>query len=323
MKIAVCIPTYNRSQYLSEAILSIICQSEDGVDIHVFDDASTDNTVDICNVFKEKIIYHRNARNLGYVGNHNECLKLYQRYDWIGILQSDDRYEGKSVAEVKKLIKKYPSAGVVFSEINTMDQWGATYHFASPRERLFKKGESAVERCQRQLPCSTTFYRSEAIERVGGFDPSFPYSADEEYNARIGAHYDIIESGVALASYRRHPENTMLKTWKEPDFIENFEKMRIRMATYTGLPEKRAAFKARGQLCRDFLSCASVLTLNDEPDHADRYYRYVWQKKPVVFFNPFQLIKLILPMIPIAGMPLLKGMIAVKNSINKRFSKTH
>ncbi len=320
-KIAVCIPTYNRSIFLSEAIRSVSCQFESDIDVHVFDDGSSDDTPEICRSFGDAIIYHRNPVNLGYVGNVNECLKLHRHYDWIGILQSDDRHEGKSIDQVRNLIHKYPDTGIVFSEIHMMDQHGEIYQHASPQERLFKKGEAAVGRCQRQLPCSTTFYRSEAIATAGFFDPFFPYSADEEYNARIAAQYDIIESGTVLASYRRHTENTMLKTWKEPDFIVNFEEMRIRMVTYMGLNREDATRRARRQLSKDFLGCASILVINGSLNVAGHYYRYVWENNPVALLNPLQLIKYLLMITPSIGIPILKTMLSMKQEIGKLLSR--
>lgn len=319
LKTAVCIPTYNRSVYLSEAIRSVLDQFESDLDIHVFDDGSSDDTPEICRSFGDAIIYHRNPINLGYVGNVNECLKLHRHYDWIGILQSDDRHEGKSIEHVRKMIQKYPDAGIIFSAIHTMDQHGIIYHHASPQERLIKKGKSAVRQCQGQLPCSTTFYRSGAIVTAGFFDPFFPYSADEEYNARIAAQYDIIESGTVLASYRRHPENTMLKTWKEADFIENFEEMRIRMATYTGLDRESATRRARRAVSRDFLGCASILTINGYRDDAYRYYAYVWKYNRLALLNPLQLAKYFLTITPLVGVPALKTVLTLKRSLGKTF----
>jgi glycosyltransferase involved in cell wall biosynthesis len=292
------------------------------LDIHVFDDGSIDDTPEICRTFANKITYHRNSINLGYVGNVNECLKLYSHYDWIGILQSDDRHEGNSINQVRNLIQKYPEAGIVFSEINTMNKHGAIYNYASTQEHLFKKGLCAVERCQGQLPCSTTFYRTEAIAKSGLFDPFFPYSADEEYNARIASQYDIIESGVALASYRIHTENTSLRTWKEPDFMNNFLEMRIRMAMYVGMDRERAIRKVQHQVTRDFLSCASILTLNGHPDHAKRYYRYVWDNNPFAVLNPLQLIKFILAMTPFLGVPVLKKMLSLKQKTGRASLKS-
>ena len=47
MKIAVCIPTYNREKTIVKAINSVINQREQDIDIIVFDNKSTDDTVNI------------------------------------------------------------------------------------------------------------------------------------------------------------------------------------------------------------------------------------------------------------------------------------
>jgi glycosyltransferase involved in cell wall biosynthesis len=47
MKVAVCIPTWNRAKTISIAINSLINQKKFEFDIHIFDNASTDNTEEI------------------------------------------------------------------------------------------------------------------------------------------------------------------------------------------------------------------------------------------------------------------------------------
>lgn len=321
MKIAVCIPTYNKSIYIAESIRSVVNQAQAGLEIHVFDNASEDNTAEICYSFRDKIHYHKNEMNLGYVGNINECLKLHKTYDWIGILHSDDRHSIESINYMKVLITKYPEIGIVFSETDIMDSNGIIIHKGTCKERLYRMGSEAIERCQLQLPCSTCFYRSEAIANGGYFDIAFPYSADEEYNARIASKYAILESGRSLAAYRIHPENTMLKTWSRPDFIQNFEDMRVRMAEYGGLSHDVAATKVRFHLGSALLGCGSELACHGDPVSAMRFYNYGWSNNPRAFLQPLQIIKYLLVVTPIVGIPLLRAILNLKKSLSRVLSK--
>lgn len=70
--LSICIPTYNRSNYLEETIISIVQQKRfaetNDVEIIVSDNCSSDNTQEICEkyaeVYKEKFRYYRNIENI-------------------------------------------------------------------------------------------------------------------------------------------------------------------------------------------------------------------------------------------------------------------
>ena len=69
--LSICIPTYNRAEYLKKSIDSIVNQDEfinKQVEIVITDNASTDNTENIVTDYAnryENIIYYRNEKNIG------------------------------------------------------------------------------------------------------------------------------------------------------------------------------------------------------------------------------------------------------------------
>lgn len=68
--LSICIPTYNRAEYLKNSIESIICQDEfknKQVEIVIADNASTDNTESVARPYAqryENIFYYRNEKNI-------------------------------------------------------------------------------------------------------------------------------------------------------------------------------------------------------------------------------------------------------------------
>ncbi len=76
LKFSVCIPTYNGAKWIKKTLQSILNQSYKNMEIIVVDDASTDKTVEIIKSFKDKRIkVFKNAKNLGYPLNMEECRK--------------------------------------------------------------------------------------------------------------------------------------------------------------------------------------------------------------------------------------------------------
>lgn len=90
-KLTVAIPTYNRCNYLVECIESILEQITDEVDIVVSDNASTDETIEIMQKYRdyEFIHYCRNNRNLGMDGNFLNCINK-SNGEFIHLMSDDD-----------------------------------------------------------------------------------------------------------------------------------------------------------------------------------------------------------------------------------------
>lgn len=78
--LSICIPTYNRAEYLDKNLQSIMEQIKDTdeVEVIVSDDTSTDNTEQIVNKYTatNKVIYKRNTTNIGADSNIIQVLAL-------------------------------------------------------------------------------------------------------------------------------------------------------------------------------------------------------------------------------------------------------
>ena len=302
MKIAVCIPTWNRANTLSFALDSLINQKTYPFDIHIFDNASTDSTEEVVVSYNNsRIFYHKNLTNIGFVGNINRCLGLTQNYDWIGILHSDDCHFGESVATVVQYIKKYPDAGIIFSKYHQMNSNGEIYKEGTGEETIWKAGLQAIKQCQSQIPCSSTFYKSEAIMKMGLYDNQFPYSADEEYGCRLATKYDIVETKEILAGYRRHEGHMMIKTWCKKDFIQTFEKMRIVMAQYAGLHKEEAISSVQKNLAEVFKASAVWLAATGNWYPAFKFHSYAFIHNPQLYSSWKSIIHAFLQSSPFIG----------------------
>ena len=80
MKISLCIPQYNRIQYLLKNLSVIAQQTYPDIEVVISDDASTDNTEEeiarMMSGYKYPIIYHRHPVNIGYDANLRKSLEL-------------------------------------------------------------------------------------------------------------------------------------------------------------------------------------------------------------------------------------------------------
>ena len=93
-KLSICIPTYNRSKFLSICLEHLLPQvtGKDNVEVIVVDNASTDKTSALIATFTKKfsfVKYFRNDINLGFDGNVVECIKNANG-EYIFFLSDDD-----------------------------------------------------------------------------------------------------------------------------------------------------------------------------------------------------------------------------------------
>lgn len=92
---SVCIPTYNKSPLLREAIGSVLAQDFKDFELVVVDDCSPDDTGAVVASFDDpRIRYVRNEVNLGLAGNLQRCADLSQSELLYLLCQDDILLEG-------------------------------------------------------------------------------------------------------------------------------------------------------------------------------------------------------------------------------------
>ena len=104
--ITIVIPTYNRADYLREAIDSVLSQTYQDFELLICDNASTDNTpVLIKNYNDSRIKYYRHQTNIGMQQNWRFALS-YPNTPFIALLSDDDlllpHHIGKAVNSLQE-----------------------------------------------------------------------------------------------------------------------------------------------------------------------------------------------------------------------------
>jgi abequosyltransferase len=107
VKLSICIPTYNRAAFLEEAVMSILSQSQDGIEIVISDNCSQDETSEVVSKLRQKhshIKYFRWDENMGADLNYLKAVELATgEYCWL--LGSDDALIQGAISRVLAEIK--------------------------------------------------------------------------------------------------------------------------------------------------------------------------------------------------------------------------
>lgn len=229
-RISICIPTYNRSDFLRKTLISVMSQTVKPYEVIVADNCSEDNTEAVAKSF-EGVVYYRNERNLGLAGNSNMSIKL-AKGDFVCILHSDDLIAPCWHEYWISVISKYfdSDIGVFFSSIFTVDSndYAKIVYRLLSNERVLASGEAfrvLWNRNMCNLPASGgIIFRKSIFDDIGGYVEELSTEADALLVLKILSRYSIFHSPKLLYAFRVHPFQTF-DTEKEAKGYE--KKLRI------------------------------------------------------------------------------------------------
>jgi glycosyltransferase involved in cell wall biosynthesis len=210
--VSVCVPTFNDGLFLRASLESIVRQSYSRLEILVGDDCSADETSEIVRSFQDdRIIYRRNATNLGQFRNVNALISR-ARGKYIAVYHSDDVYEPRIVQQEVAFLNGHPSAGAIFALDRRIDNAGRLLgetHLPPGIKANTCLGPGDVmpvllRHKNRLLRAPTFMGRAEVFEQVGAFNAQdYDIAGDLEMWLRILTRYRIAILDEHLLWYRR------------------------------------------------------------------------------------------------------------------------
>lgn len=103
--ISVIVPIYNSQKYLSECVESVLKQTYSNFELLLIDDGSTDDSLKICNSFKEKDnrikVFHHVNQGVSYTRNRGISLSIG---DYIAFVDADDMIMPEYLEKLLKAI---------------------------------------------------------------------------------------------------------------------------------------------------------------------------------------------------------------------------
>jgi glycosyltransferase involved in cell wall biosynthesis len=210
-KVSVVICTYNRAQYLPQAIESVLVQSFQDFELIVVDDASKDNTQTVMEKYisNNKVRYIKNSKNLGLGKNRVESTRE-ARGEYIAILDSDDYWvDVNKISKQVDFLDKNKNVGVVgtFGKIvNDKNDVIGNLEYKTNNQDIRKKILS-----YHQFLHSSVLFRKDAFIELGGYDETLSPAEDFDLILKIGKRYEMANLSEYTTHYRIHSENSSSK----------------------------------------------------------------------------------------------------------------
>jgi len=215
--VSICVPTYQSARWIPAALESLLRQTYRNFEIHVLDDASTDDTADAVRPFEQRgVVYHRFGENAGGFDNMNRGL-AHARGEFIAIYHADDVYDPTIVEREVDFLLAHPECELALAMDRWIDETGhVDGHTRATLPPTFVGGgvfdlTTVLRALMRHknifLRFPTFLARASAMREVGPFDQArFGIAADVDMYVRLlrRAPIGIIDS--ELMSYRHFPE---------------------------------------------------------------------------------------------------------------------
>ncbi|HYG50884.1 MAG TPA: glycosyltransferase family 2 protein [Flavobacteriales bacterium] len=181
MKVSIITVSYNSAKTINDTILSVMGQTWANVEYIIVDGGSTDNTLQICKTYGNRIAKIISEPDKGIYDAMNKGLALATG-DIIGILNSDDVYAYGTVLEdvVKKMLESGTNA--LYADLVYVDRLNL-----EKIKRYWRSGEFKKNKFKWgwMPPHPTVFFKKDLYLQFGNFNLEFRSAADYELMLRF------------------------------------------------------------------------------------------------------------------------------------------
>lgn len=236
-KVSVLIPTYNCSQYIGQAINSVLNQSFSDFEIIISDNASTDNTEDIVRNFNDpRIKYYKNNENIGYTKNVHKLIHELASGEYCIILCADDYWDSNQLLfKFCKILDDNHKVGFVYSKNKFLNENVGYLSIHNYSNNIFiidgKEFFLNFRKKYSQPALSSGMFRRSLALEVGAFEENLKYCPDlvfwlklslSSYVAFIDTPFSVYRVGIYNLTHTFDYEYRYSEVIKSIELIKNY-----------------------------------------------------------------------------------------------------
>lgn len=200
VRVSVITPTYNRENYIAEAISSVLSQKFSQFELIVVNDGSTDHTkLEVEPFLTDERVRYFYQNNQGQSGARNFALGQAAG-DYIAFLDSDDLWCPDKLEKQLAVFEAYPDIDIVHGDEALIDESGAIISLKN-----MKRYSGHITRqllADNSVSITTALVKRHCFDEMGGFDTSIGVADDYELWLRFSARYRFHYEPGIVASYR-------------------------------------------------------------------------------------------------------------------------
>jgi glycosyltransferase involved in cell wall biosynthesis len=202
-ELSVLLPVYNGQRFLKEAIESILSQSLTDFELIIINDGSTDGTPTILNQFagSDSRIRIISRANTGYTIALNEGL-CAARGPYLARMDADDVSVGVRFSRQVEFLETHPNCVAVGSWIQRIDHNGLPVSILARPLTHEAIDALHINGVGGGLIHPSAMFRTEALRRIGGYNPDWEPAEDLELFLRLAEIGRLANINEVLLKYR-------------------------------------------------------------------------------------------------------------------------
>ena len=197
--VSVIVPTYKGTEFLREAIDSILAQTYPAVEAIIINDGSPDNTAEVLAEYGTKIVAIT-QQNAGTAAARNRGLTSVTG-QYVAFLDHDDLWHPEKLEKQMAVFTNRPDAGMVICGRQFFDHY--THQITSQHPAEPELDVHTLLSMQ-AIALQSVIIKKSVLDEIGSFDQSVSGADDWELTIRIAAKYPVLGVPECLVDIRGH-----------------------------------------------------------------------------------------------------------------------
>lgn len=196
--VSIVIPAYNQAEFLDRAIVSVLTQDYQHVELIVLDDGSVDGTRKLLEQYTGRF-YWESQPNMGQARTLNKGWSM-AKGKVLSYLAADDFLLPSAVSKSVATLYEHQDVALTYCDYQLVDARSRVL-------RIKRTPEFSYRDLVLQMVCQPgpgPFFRREAFERAGLWNPTLRQIPDYEYWLRLSLQGKFMRIPEVLAAYRVH-----------------------------------------------------------------------------------------------------------------------
>jgi glycosyltransferase involved in cell wall biosynthesis len=203
-KVFLVMTVYNRQNYLPQALDSILGQTYPYWQLTIWDDGSTDSSIEIARKYAEQDprIQFIEAPHTGRQHALRSAIASHPNYDYLAWIDSDDYVAPETLAKTVAVLDQHSQAGMVYTNHWIVDEQGKVLGLGARCQIPYSPNRLLID----FMTFHFRLIRREIYDLVGGIDLEFPQAQDYDICLKISEVTTIAHLRQPLYYYRSHPD---------------------------------------------------------------------------------------------------------------------